>query len=34
MSEIDYKEGKIYLIKCHKDLSLVYIGSTAQTLRG
>ena len=34
MSEIDYGEGKIYLIKCHKDPSKVYVGSTAQTLRG
>lgn len=32
MSKIDYQEGKIYLIKCHKDPSLVYVGSTANTL--
>ena len=29
---MDYKNGKIYTIRCHSDPSLVYVGSTASTL--
>jgi hypothetical protein len=28
----DYKKGKIYTIRCYNDTSLIYIGSTTQTL--
>ncbi len=28
----DYKKGKIYTIRCFNDTSLVYVGSTTQTL--
>ena len=33
MTEIDYQDSKIYLIKCHKDPSLVYVGMTTTTLK-
>ncbi len=29
---IDYKKGKIYSIRCHHDDSMIYIGSTTQSL--
>ena len=28
----DYKNGKIYTIRCRDDPSLIYVGSTTQTL--
>ena len=29
---IDYKNGKLYSVRCFSDQSLIYVGSTTQTL--
>ena len=28
----DYSKGKIYTVRCHLDQSLIYVGSTTQSL--
>ena len=29
---VDYQKGKIYTIRCYDDDSLIYVGSTTQSL--